>query len=62
MDDAGLVSITGGKGSDVHTLLKKLALTLKNLKFSTPAGPTTSIINLKEITGFNDEIDKVFQK
>ena len=62
MDDAGLVSITGGKGSDVHTLLKKLALTLKNLKFSTPAGPTTSIINLQEITGFDDEIDKVFKK
>ena len=60
MDEAGLISIKGAQ-SDIHTLLKKLSMALQNMTFSSPAGPTTSIINMSEFTAFDAEIDKVFQ-
>ena len=60
MDDGGLISIKGA-ASDIHTLLKKLSMALKNMSLVTPVGPTTSIINLSEFIAFDAEIDKVFQ-
>ena len=47
--------------SDIHTLLKKLSMSLQNMTHPTPAGPSGPASNMSEIMQFDAEIDKVFQ-
>jgi hypothetical protein len=60
MDAGGLISIKG-MASDIHTLLKKLSMSLQNMTHPTPAGPSGPASNMSEIMQFDAEIDKVFQ-
>jgi len=60
IDPAGLITIKG-MGSDIHTLLKKLSMSLQNMTHPTPAGPSGPASNMSEIMQFDAEIDKVFQ-
>ena len=60
MDTGGLISIKG-MASDIHTLLKKLSMSLQNMTHPTPAGPSGPASNMSEIMKFDAEIDKVFQ-
>lgn len=60
IDPAGLITIKG-MASDIHTLLKKLSMSLQNMTHPTPAGPSGPASNMSEIMQFDAEIDKVFQ-